>query len=193
MLLPAAQYGEWPAVKKRMRALVTRIHRSESLAKVLTEDGMLDTTTTSGMLMMGGIMVAGSKNFHCFAPWQSLWQVLLDSRAKTPAPMGTMDAIFRESLSVPWGVLGLLSYENQAWFLDEARFAPFLDAVIGAWEELDSVGARYFTAVQGRTLWSVPNNLHYVLANLGVPHEFLRSPLPPKGPRGLLTYVRAAS
>jgi hypothetical protein len=47
--------------------------------------------------------------------------------------------------------------------------------------------------VQGTTLWSIPNNLHYVLANMGVPHDLLRAPLPAEGPRGLLRYVRVAN
>jgi hypothetical protein len=36
----------------------------------------------------------------------------------------------------------------------------------------------------------VPNNLHFVLANLGVPTDVLRAPLPPEGTRALLRYVR---
>ncbi|HEX8114468.1 MAG TPA: hypothetical protein VF516_42355 [Kofleriaceae bacterium] len=40
-----------------------------------------------------------------------------------------------------------------------------------AWPELDAVGARYYGAVQGRRLWDMPNNLHFVLANLGVPND----------------------
>jgi hypothetical protein len=35
--------------------------------------------------------------------------------------------------------------------------------------------------------------LHSIFANLGVPHDLLRAPLPPGGPRTLLKYVRGAS
>lgn len=38
-----------------------------------------------------------------------------------------------------------------------------------------------------------PNNLHFVLANLGVPSDALRAPLPPEGPRGLLKYIKAVN
>jgi hypothetical protein len=34
----------------------------------------------------------------------------------------------------------------------------------------------------------VPNNLHYVLANMGVPNDVLQAPLPPEG---RLRYARA--
>ena len=187
MLLPAAQYGDWADVKKRMRDLVTRIKRGESIVAVMTEGGMLNAGEQPGMLMMGGRILAGGQDFHCFMPWQPLWQ-------DPPNDLGVMNAIFQESLSVSWGVLGLLAFENKPWFyVDEERFEPFLAAALRVWDELDAVGPRYFDGVQGRSLWSLPSSLHYVLANMGVPGEVLRAPLPPEGPRGLLRYVRVAS
>jgi hypothetical protein len=105
-----------------------------------------------------------------------------------------MEAIFRESISVPWGVLGLLAMDSKPWFYgEEAWYEPFLHAAINVWDELDSVGARYYVAFQGESLWSISNSLHYVLGNMGVPHELLGAPLPPEGPRALLKYVRVAS
>jgi hypothetical protein len=189
VLLPAAQFGDWPDVKKRMRRVVARIKGGESIVGVMTEDGMLDTDDTRGMLIMGGTPHRGWKNFHCFMPWRALWQALLEP----PAQLESMSAVFRDSLTVPWGVLGLLSYESQVWFLDTARLEPFLVAAIGAWDQFEVVGPRYFTAVQGTTLWSIPNNLHYVLANMGVPGDVLRAPLPAEGPRGLLRHAQVAS
>lgn len=193
MLLPAVQYGDWTDVRKRMRTIVTRIKRGESIVSVMSEDGMLDVGEHPGMLMMGGRILAGGQDFHCFMPWQTLWQTLFDSRTKTPAAPGVTAAIFRESLSVSWGILGLLSFENQVWVYPEERRQAFLDAAIGAWHELDAVGSRYFADVEAKRLWSVPNNLHFVLANMGVPPDLLRAPLPADGPRALLQHARAAS
>ena len=65
--------------------------------------------------------------------------------------------------------------------------------MIPAWDELDAVGPRYFNGVQGQSLWTLPNSLHYVLGNMGVPHDLLRAPLTPEGPRALLKYVRIPS
>jgi hypothetical protein len=191
VLLPAVQYGDWRDVKKRMRKIVSRIKRGESIVEVMTEDGMLDVANHPGMVIVAGIAHTGWTNFHCFVPWRPLVDALWDMRVASDLALRAK--IFDESLRVPWGVLGLLSYESQVWFLDETRFQPFLDAVIDAWDEFDSIGPRYFTAVQGKTLWSIPNNLHYVLANMGVPHDLLRAPLPAEGPRGLLRYVRVAN
>ena len=50
MLLPAIQYGDWKSVKKRMARVVTQLERGADLVEVMTEDGMLDTAATPGML-----------------------------------------------------------------------------------------------------------------------------------------------
>ncbi len=187
MLLPAVQYGDWAIVKKRMRSIVTRIKRGASIVSVMTEDGMLDVGAHPGLMMMDGPVLAGGRDFHCFVPWQQLWQDLV-------ADLGAMDAIFQESLSVSWGILGLLASANTPWFYSgEERFEPFLAAAIRVWDELDAVGPRYFDGVQGQSLWTLTGSLHYVLGNMGVPHDLLRAPLPPEGPRALLKYVRIPS
>jgi hypothetical protein len=187
MILPAAQYGDWADVKKRMRHIVTRIKRGDSILSAMTEDGTIDAAERPGMLMMGGRILAGGQDFHCFMPWQPLWQ-------DPPKDLGIMDTVFQESLSVSWGVLGLLAFENKPWFYGkEERFQPFLSAALRVWDELDAAGPRYFDGVQGRSLWSLPSSLHYVLANMGVPSDVLRAPLPAEGPRGLLRYADAAS
>jgi hypothetical protein len=116
---------------------------------------------------------------------------LLDRRINAdPAVNG---AIFEASLSAPWGVLGLLPYGNHPWLIPETRFEPFVHAVLKVWDELDAVGPRYYAALEGKRLWQVTNTLHFALANMGVPTEALRAPLPAEGPRGLLRYARVAS
>jgi hypothetical protein len=192
MLLPAIQYGEWKAVKQRLRGGVTRIKRGESIVAVMTEGGMLDTATTPGMLMVGGLMTGGRTAFHCFAPWKQLLDDLRDIRA---TPNEALEAkVFNESLTISWGVLGLLVNEGTPWFHGhEERYEPFLRVLVDVWGELDAVGPRYYGAIEAKRLWAIPNSLHYVLANMGVPHDLLRGPLPLEGPRGLLRYARAAS
>ena len=52
--------------------------------------------------------------------------------------------IFNASLRVTWGVLGLLSFDNQPWFYGhEEWYEPFLEAALSVWDELDAVGSRY--------------------------------------------------
>ena len=192
MLLPAIQYGDWKTVKARMRRVVTQLQRGVDLVDVMTRDGVLDTADHPGWLVTNGIRQGPVASFHCFAPWRLAWDALFDKRTPT-APSPAEEAVFAASLPVPWGVLGILSSDNQSWLIPRERHHPFLHAVLAVWDELDAVGARYYWAVQGERLWSLPNNLHYVLANMGVPTEVLRAPLPAEGPRGLLRYARVAS
>lgn len=194
MLLPAVQYGPSPDVKRRMQRVVDRLVRGEGLIEVMTADGMIDVMGHPGLLLWNGVTRGSEPNFHVGLPWLPLWQALIDRRRRKPANVDprVSDAVFDASLSVPWGVLGLLSYDNWPWVAPRTRFEPFLAAVVRYWDELESVGPRYYAAVQGARLWSVGNTLQYVLANLGVPTELLRAPLPPDGPRGLLRYARPA-
>jgi hypothetical protein len=178
MFLPALQYGDVSDVKKGMRSIVKRLVRGEELIDVMTMEGMLDVAEHPGLLVLDGIMLRGMPHFHCALPWLPLWQALFDRRVN--ADPAVNDALFEASLRVPWGVLGLLPYENHPWLFPETRFAPFLEAVLRVWDELDTVGPRYYSAVEGKRLWFVPNTLHFVLANLGVPKDLLRAPLPPR-------------
>ena len=193
MQLPAIQYGDWKTVKKRMARVVTQLKRGTDLVEVMTADGMLDTETTPGMLGIFGIITGPVANFHCFMPWRTLWHDLYKLREKTEdlvTPPAAEDSIFAASLRTSWGVLGLLAHDSQPWLYPTSRHRPLLQAALEVWPELDAVGARYYGAVQGRRLWDMPNNLKYVMANLGVPTDVLRAPLPPEGPRALLRYVR---
>lgn len=192
MLLPAIQYGDWKTVKKRMARVVTQLKRGADFVEVMTADGVLDTEAMPGLLVIGGIQVGPVPNFHCFAPWKTAFDSFA-AAGNSEAFAAIEDAIFENSLHSSWGVLGLLSSENQFWLIPAQRHRPLLHATLEVWPELDAVGARYYSALQGRRLWSVPNNLHFVLARLGVPTERLTAPLPPEGPRALLRYVRPAA
>jgi hypothetical protein len=191
--LPAIQYGDWKTVKKRMARVVTQLKRGAHLVEVMTADGMLDTEAMPGLLSMFGIITGPGANFHCFMPWRTLWHDLYELREKAGdlvTPPAIEDSIFASSLRSSWGVLGLLAHDSQSWLIPPSRHRRLLDAALEVWPELDVVGERYAVGSMPRRLWSVPNNLHFVLANLGVPTEVLRAPLPPEGPRALLKYVR---
>jgi hypothetical protein len=193
MLLPAIQYGDWPTVKGRMRKVVTELKRGTDLIEEMTKDGMLDTDDYSGMLVMIRSTLGQVRNFHCFAPWRLAEDPLRDLRTEQTVPSSEEEAVFVASLQTPWGILGLLSSDNQTWLIRRERHQPFLNATLSFWDELDAVGPRYYVVGQGQRLWTLPNNLHYVLANMGVPNDMLRSPLPSEGPRALLRYARPAA
>ena len=97
---------------------------------------------------------------------QSAWDAFFDIRVEPP-PVRITDAIFEASLQTPWGILGLLSSDNQTWLIPRERHQPFLKATLAFWDELDAIGPRYYVVGQSQRLWTLPNNLHYVLANMG--------------------------
>jgi hypothetical protein len=176
-----------------MRTVVSQLMRGNDIGEVMTRDGMLDPAEHPGLFVLSGIVTGPVSNFHCFLPWKLAWPPLFDLRTTPTTPAPIEDAIFEASLRTPWGVLGLLASESQVWLRPTMRHEPFVRAVLEAWSELDAAGARYYAAVQGERLWSVPNNLHYVLAIMGVPTEVLNAPLPAEGPHALLRYVRPAN
>jgi hypothetical protein len=184
--LPAVQQGVWKTVKRRMQGIVTRLVHGEPLHDVMTSDGLIDVTDQPGLLVMAGMISGSETSFYCYLPWKLAWDAMFDLRTIKTSPSPLEDAVFEASLRTSWGVLGLMASDSQAWLLPRERHEPFLNAALAAWNELDAVGARYYVALQGKPLWSVPNNLHYVLANMGVPTEVLRAPLPAEGPRALL-------
>jgi len=175
-----------------MGKVVTQLKRGADLIEVMTHDGMLDTAENAAWLLMIKSTRGPELHFQCFAPWRLADDVLRDQRTEPSAPSAVEEAVFAASLRTSWGILGLMSSDNQPWLIPRQRHQPFLDAALEVWEELDAVGPRYYAALQGRPLWSVPNNLHYVLANMGVPNDLLRAPLPAGGPRGLLRYALPA-
>lgn len=193
VLLPAIQYGDWPTVKSRMRKVVAQLKRGAGLIELMTKDGTLDTGDHAGLIVMVRSILGPAPNFHCFAPWRLAEGPLRDLRTDQTVPSAEEEAMFIASLQTPWGILGLLSSDNQTWLIRRDRHQPFLNATLAVWDELDAVGSRYYWAVQGECLWRVARGLHYVLANMGVPNDVLQSPLPPEGPRGLLRYARPAA
>lgn len=191
--LPTIQYGDWGSVGRRMQQVVSDLVRGAPLHERMTCDGLIDPTQYTGLLVMGGSLVDPEPHFHCTMPWKVAGDALFKLRVDPATPSPVEDRMFEASLDTAWGVLGLLSEDSQWWLLPPYRHEPFLHAALAMWSELDALGHRYYTAVQGKSLWAVPNNLHYVLANMGVPADVLCAPLPPNGPRALLRYACPAN
>ena len=190
MQLPAIEYGDWASVSARMRKVLTQLKRGVSFHELMTADGLLDTATQEGLIFIDGSNRGiGGQHFHTFAAARIVGEALL--MEKLPASL--KEPLFAESLETPWGVLGLFGRNYDEWLWPQTRFEPFLHAALAVWREFNAVGPRYSSGVSdGKPLWEVSNNLHFVLANLGVPDELLGAPLPPEGPTALLRYVKAA-
>lgn len=191
MFLPLVQYGDWGTVRRRMVPVVKQLVRGAPLNEVMCRDGLVDSSKQSGLIVLSGVMPGSVSSFYSCMPWRDVWEKMFDLQLVKTSPSQLENEMFEASLATSWGVLGLMGSDCREWLLPRERHEPFLNAALDVWSELDSVGARYYVALEGRSLWSVSNNLHYVLAHMGVPGEVLRSPLPDEGPRGLLRYRRS--
>jgi hypothetical protein len=192
VLIPAVMYGDKATVQQRAHKLAARIKQGEDLIAVVTEGGMLDTATTPGQLMLSAQGPGQRADFYCYLLWRSLTKELYMFQATPAEPTPLDDQLFALSIGVAWGMIGMLAYENHTWVRPE-RFATFLDAVLNMWDELCAVGARYFWEMDDETLWSIPSNLHLVLARMGVSERQLSGPLPHGGLRGLVQELPLAN
>jgi len=190
MLIPAIQYGPWSDVRLRMTKVVTQLKRGAPLNELMTRDGLVDTDDHPGNIVMARRALGPVVNFHVFAPLRPAREAMFDIRVEPP-PKHIDDGIFEASLETPWGVLGLLSHDNGPWVWPAERHQAFLAAALRFWEQFDAVGARYYFTGRPETLWTMPTNLRFVLARMGVATETLNAPLPPEGPRALLPHAWA--
>jgi hypothetical protein len=176
--IPAALYGTQKDVAAHAREMVKRIGKGETLTAVVGTD-FVDPTTVPGLVLTRRSSVLSRvPNVHVYEPCEQLGRAVLDKRL----PDELMDRVFLEALATPWGLLSLVGHANQFWFYPEARHLPFWERALEWWHLLDAIGPRYTFGVSwGQSLWSVPNNLHYVAVHLGVPVDDVKKPLPPGG------------
>lgn len=187
MELPALFYGLYRDVKRRTNRIVNEIAKGADWMALVEADGFLDTATTPGFILLEGPNPNRGSEHH-FQQWL-LWAHIKNKRAhlwsrqsKDADKWGVavQDVVFQQSLTKPWSTLGLVG--NDSWLYPEHRYRPFLHAVRQYWDLFDSVGPRYSTGLQTpESLWALPSAIKYALANLGIPGETLRAPLPPGG------------
>ncbi len=176
MELPALFYGLYRDVKRRTSKIVTQVRKGADWMALVEAGGFLDTTTTPGFIVLAGPSPLLGGNPH-FQAWL-LWFQLLDAALSAEL----VEDVFVRSLTQPWSTMGLMGNPNDLWIYERRRYRPFLRAVRQYWDAFEAEGARYSNGSDvGSCLWSLSNNVKYVLANLGIPGETLRSPLPPGG------------
>lgn len=179
MEIPDLFYGRYAEVNARCYRLVRRLARGVAWSEAV--DGQLvDTRDRPGLLVLNGPspMLGGVAQFQCYLPHFRVRNAVGQRRLSADVEA----AVFATSLETAWGFLGLLAPANVMWVNARERYWPLLQAGLRYWSVLDAEGARYSLGMaDGQPLWSVPNNLKYVLANLGVPVAALQVPLPPGG------------
>jgi hypothetical protein len=188
MELPALFYGLYRDVKRRMSRIVTQMRKGADWIALVEAEGFLDTATTPGFILLEGPspLVGGQAHFQQWLLWTQYRDKQADEwvrgREDVHAQDEQAEEVFHQSLTRPWSTLGLVSGQNTGWFIPKHRYRPFLHAVRRYWDLFDSVGPRYSAGLQTPVpLWSLPNSIKYVLANLGMSNEEMDPPWPPGG------------
>ncbi len=178
MELPALFYGLYRDVKRRTGKIVTQVRKGADWMALVEAGGFLDTATTPGLIVLEGPspMLGGEAHFQAWLLWSQFYY------AEPPLTDEVDEAIFERSLSQPWSMLGMMGGNNSGWVREKRRYRPFLRATRRYWDLFDAEGARYTDGSRGGfRLWSLPNNIKYVLANLGMSNEEIDPPWPPGG------------
>ena len=189
MELPALFYGLYRDVKRRTSRIVTTIPKGADWMALVEAEGFLDTNATPGFVVFDGpsSLLGGEPHFQQWLLWAQIknkWAHEWSRQSKDADKWGVavQEVVFQQSLTRPWSTLGLVAGGNTSWLIPKHRYRPFLRAVRQYWDLFDSVGARYSFGLQTATpLWAFTNSIKYVLANLGIPGDTLRAPLPPGG------------
>lgn len=178
MELPALFYGRYRDVKRRTAKIVTQVRKGNDWMALVEAEGFLDTDTTPGFLVMDGPsnLLGGEAHFQVWLLWTQIY--FAEPRVNDEI----REEVFQRSLTRPWSTLGLVAYRGQDWLFQKYRYRPFLRAVRKYWDLFAAVGQRYTGGSRAPDdLWSLPNSIHYVLANLGMSNAEMDPPWPPGG------------
>jgi hypothetical protein len=189
--LPRIWYGAFSEVKSRSNRAITALARGAAPDVALGANDLVDTDDHPGLLVLQGPspLVGAGPHWHCYATWRLVGDAVLKGRLARDVEA----ALLRYALTQPWGLLSVLRQDTQMWLWPESTHEPFLTHTLASWRELDALGARYSLGLdRGATLWSLPTNLHHVLARRGVSVDTLIAPLPKDGLAALVARALAA-
>jgi hypothetical protein len=183
--LPAISYGPFADVRQRVSGAIERFAAGEPWHEALAAGDAVTPSTSPGLIVLNGPapMLASAPHFHAFLPLS----LVLEGVQAQKINESRMRQAVQESLSTPWGLLGILAPVNQMLVYPPALHRPILQGAVRWWDTLDSVGPRYTVGLrEGARLWNVTTNLHYVLGQVGLNNEQLRAPLPASGLRAIV-------
>lgn len=93
-----------------------------------------------------------------------------------------LTAYYESAMLEPWLFLGVLGQNTRVLLVQRPEWlGPFAGADVKFWPLLAAEGKRYTQSVDTEDLWSLPTNISFALARLGIPQEEFEAPLPPGG------------
>ena len=173
MLLPEFMYGTMKEVKSNCLKISRKLNKGIIWEEAINAN-MVDTASNSGFIILypqGSGTFYNETHFYVY--------LLLNQISDARLPNEIREVIYHKCIESPWGVLSLIAGANNSWLYNEKRHASFLKATLKYWDLFINEGDRYFLMdSKNNTLWAVGSSLLYVLANMGVPTEVLKKPLP---------------
>lgn len=196
MLVPSCFHGLIKDVKREGAKVARKLLAGKSLEEAVSAYGMLDTRD-----FPDAYYYISLTHQHCAYPNAFhfpylLWNVsriIMDKLRDNFSEYSTYEQkIFEELLKKDWSVLCLggdgASYfanmflvHDEHTFDNRTRWLPYIKAVEKYWDSYASL--RNVEVIKGildddDTVWENFRELHFILANMGIPAEVLRQPLP---------------
>jgi hypothetical protein len=193
MLIPVQFHGTARQVVARSRPIVAAWRDGARLDQAVGP--LVDSDTVSGLVILEHAIpeVDAQPNLHPQPLLAGLRAALFGVSDEDAA----CQQLFESLLGSAWGTLMLMAAGSIGWFFTPGRpppahrYAPFARAALDHWPALSSLDGRCIGTVnRPAELWSVQNNLHYVLARMGVPPALTQRPLPEGGIAALLAQAR---
>lgn len=176
LALPAIVYGTRGEVDARVRTAVRELSHGTPWIDALGASTTLVVEDTPGYIVLDGpsALLDEEPHFHLFVPWLRALQ-----RIDAGAVSGELaDAVFADSLTEAWGVLGLVARASLGWVLPPGRQRPLVEAANTHWPAFEAVGGRYSNGSRApQSLSTLSTSLHYALGQLGIPDAALGQPI----------------
>ena len=181
MKIPSFLYGPYSKVKGVCRRKAKDLRRGASFCD-LPADQWLDTTSTPGPIVVDGPSRSFShqkEQFCCFALAVAIRNEWQDAPLKELLET-ILTAYYESAMLEPWLFLGVLGQNTRVLLVQRPEWlGPFAGADVKFWPLLAAEGKRYTQSVDTEDLWSLPTNISFALARLGIPQEEFEAPLPP--------------
>lgn len=196
MLIPSCFHGLIKDVKKETMKVARKLLAGKTLEEAVADYEMLDTAKMPGSYYYISLMHQHCAYPNAFHFPYLLWnasRIIMDKLGDNFSEYSTYEQrIFEELLKKDWSVLclggdGASYFANTALVHDEhtfdsrTRWLPYIRAVEKYWNNYASL--RNVEVIEGfvdgdNTVWENFRELHFILANLGIPDEVLRQSLP---------------
>ena len=190
MLIPSCFYGTLKDIKREMKKTAKKLLAGKSVEESFSAYPMHDSDDYPESTFFISLTIQNlctANDFHF--PWliESISSIVYEKQDTDKDKK--IQKCFLELLEKDWSALCLCEAQNSLFwnpivhdentFNRQTRWLTFVSAMLNHWDSYVKMGNVFDNdEYEINTIWERNTALRYVLANLGVPHEVLSSPLP---------------